>query len=88
MKKNCEKELQLLEMLCVVIALAACIPGILFLFDIVQTYWCLNVTFILGILLHAALALLLLVRRKNVYAGISALLMLFYAGALVYFNFL
>lgn len=80
--------MQALDILCIVMALAIGILGILFLFNVLQNYWFLNFILGLGVLLHAALLLLFLVKHRQVYAGISVLLILVYAGSLIYFNFL
>ena len=88
MKKGKEKELQGLEFFCIITALAVCILGILFLFNVLQNHWFLNFILGLGILLHAALGLLFLVRHKQLPALVSGVLTLLYAGCMVYFNLL
>lgn len=84
MKK--EKDIQVLRGLCAIIALAAGALSVLYLLGIFQTGACLSFIMGLGILLHAALAVLLFVKHWNFFAGIAVLLAVFYLAALVYFN--
>lgn len=87
MKKIKEKELQGLEIFCILTALAAIILGILFLFNFWQNHWFLNFILGLGILLHVALLLLFVLRHKMLYTAGALSLVIFYSSALVYFNF-
>lgn len=87
MKKIKEKELQELEVFCILTALAAIILGILFLFNFWQNHWFLNFILGLGILLHVALLLLFVLRHKMLYTAGALFLVIFYSSALVYFNF-
>lgn len=87
MKKIKEKELQGLEVFCILTALAAIILGILFLFNFWQNHWFLNFILGLGILLHVALLLLFILRHKMLYTVGALFLVIFYSSALIYFNF-
>lgn len=87
MKKIKEKDIQGLEILCIITAAAIAVMSILFLFDFWQNYWFLNFILGLGVLLHLAMVLLGILQHKHLLLGISLMLMLFYGGGLVYFNF-
>ena len=86
MKKNREKEMQGLEAICIVSAGAVCILSVLFLFDAMQNHWFLNSILGLGVLLHAAAALLFVLRHRTVLFVSSIVLALVYSAALIYFN--
>ncbi len=86
MKKVREKDVCRLEMLCWVTAAAAAVLSVLFLFDFVQNHWFLNFILGLGVLLHAALMVLFLLKNKKLFAGLAAVLAVCYAGSLIYFN--
>ena len=86
MKKVREKDIHGLEFLCVLIALAVIVLGVMFLFDFWQNYQFLNFILGLGTLLHVALSLLLFLRQRTMYAACALLLACFYGGVLVYFN--
>lgn len=86
MKKNREKEMQWLEVFCIIAACAVCVLSILFLFDFMQNHWFLNTILGLGVLLHVSSALLFLLRRRYPLLWISVGLALFYGAGLVYFN--
>lgn len=88
MKKVREKDLQGLEIFCILTAMGAIILGVLFLFNFWQNYWFLNFILGLGVLLHVALALLLILRSRKLYAVCAVAFALYYGAALVYFNFL
>lgn len=88
MNKMKEKEIQALEIFCIITSLLTVVLGVMFLFDFWQSYWFLNVILGLGVLLHLALVLLFLVGHKTVQTITSGLFMLFYAGVFVYINFL
>ena len=87
MKKVREKDIQGLEIFCILTALAAVVLGVLFLFNFWQNHWFLNFILGLGVLLHVALSLLFVLRERTLYAVCTLLLAVFYGGALVYFNF-
>jgi hypothetical protein len=74
MKKIKEKDICILRGLCVVIALAVGTLSVLYLIGILQNGWCLDVILGLGVLLHAALAVLLFVEHRNVISGIALVL--------------
>lgn len=86
MKKVREKDIQFLEIFCAVTALAAGVVCTLFLFDVLQNHWFLNFILGLGVLLHVAMSLLYLVKRRLVLTILSVMLMVFYIASLVYFN--
>ncbi len=86
MKKNREKEAGLLGGFCVVTALALDVVCVLFLLDVTQKWWILNFIMGLGILLHIALALQGVTRRKWITAWISLALVLGYAVGIVFYN--
>lgn len=88
MNKMKEKEIQALEIFCIITSLLTVVLSVMFLFDFWQSYWFLNVILGLGVLLHLALALLFLIGHKTVQTLVSGLFMLFYAGVFVYINFL
>lgn len=87
MKKIKEKEIQGLEILCIITALAIVVLSVMFLFDFWQNHWFLNFILGLGVLLHVALAVLFTLRHRIVQAAVCGLLALLYGGALIYFNF-
>lgn len=84
-KKIKEKEIQGMEIFCIITALAAVILSVVFLFDFLKNYWFLNFILGLGILLHVALIFLMLLRHRIWSAIVSGMFVLFYAGALIYF---
>ncbi len=88
MKKVREKETEVLEIFCIITALAACVLGILFLFNVLQNHWFLSFILGLGVLLHVALFLFFLLRHRQIYAAVSAVFAVFYTGCLVYFSLL
>ena len=88
MNRNREKDTEAAEIFCIITALAICVLSILFLFDFLQNHWFLNFILGLGVLLHIAVWLLSLVRRRHVVSIVSAMFAVFYAGGLIYFNFL
>lgn len=86
MKKVKEKDIKILRVLCVIIALAAGTLSVLYLLGIFQTGWCLNCILGLGILFHGSLAVLLFLKRQNFFAGVITVAAVLYLAALVYFN--
>lgn len=88
MRKVREKDIQGLEIFCILTAFAAVVLGILFLFNFWQNHWFLNFILGLGVLLHVALTLLFILRHRTWYTIGSVLFIIYYSGALVYFNFL
>lgn len=86
MKNIKEKEIQGLEIFCSITALATAVLSVMFLFDFWQNHWFLNFILGLGVLLNLALLLLFLLRHKIGQSVTTGLLMLFYIGALVFFN--
>lgn len=87
MKKIKEKDIQGLEVFCIITAAAIAVMSILFLFDFWQNYWFLNFILGLGVLLHLAMVLLGLLQHKHLLTALSLIWMLVYGGSLVYFNF-
>ena len=88
MKKVREKDVQKLEIFCIITALAVIVLCILFLFNLLQNHWFLNFILGLGVLLHVALTLLMVVQNKIAFAVCTLLFAVFYGAGLVYFNFL
>ena len=81
-----EKEIQALEIFCIITSLLTVVLGVMFLFDFWQSYWFLNVILGLGVLLQVSSALLFVLRNRHTLAWISGVLVLFYGAGLVYFN--
>lgn len=71
---------------CMLTALAADVLCILFLLGMLQSRWVLNVISALAILLHTALALSAFVQKRTVIVWVSLLLLIGYAGNLIYYN--
>ena len=59
---------------------------VLFLLNVMQNHWFLNFIQALAVLLHLSLLLLGLMKKKWVFSIGSAVLMLAYAGSLIYYN--
>lgn len=85
-KKIKEKDLRMVMLFCMLTALAADVLCILFLLGVLQSRWVLNVISALAILLHTALALSAFVQKRNVIVWVSVLLLIGYAGNLIYYN--
>lgn len=86
MKKIKEKDIRSFEAVCVMAALAVCVLCILFLFDLLQNHWFLNLILGLGVLLHVALFLLAYLKRNTTFAVLAAVLAVWFLGTLIYFN--
>ena len=87
MKKIKEKEIQGMEIFCIITALAIIVLSVMFLFDFWQNYWFLNFILGLGVLLHVAVGVLFTLRHRIVQAAVCGLFALLYAGVFIYFNF-
>lgn len=88
MDKVKERDIRRLEFFCSVTAFVASVLCILFLFGILQRRWLLNFILGLGVLLHVAMLLLYLVKRRHVLAVVAFAFMVVYILGLVYFNIL
>lgn len=86
MKKVREKDVRILEGFCVVTAVIAGVLCILYLFDLLQNHWFLNFILGLAVLLQVSLSLLFLIRKKRFFTAVSAVLLVLYAGSLIYLN--
>lgn len=86
MKKINEKDLVALWMFCIVTSLITDVLCILFLLNVVQNHWFLNFIQALAVLLHLALMLLCLMKKKWILCGCSGVLVLLYMGSLVFYN--
>ena len=85
-KKINEKDLRALWIFCAATAMLTDVLCVLFLLNVVQNHWFLNFIQALAVLLHLSLLLLGLMKKKWVFSIGSAVLMLAYAGSLIYYN--
>ena len=85
-KKINEKDLRALWIFCATTAALTDVLCVLFLLNVVQNHWFLNFIQALAVLLHLSLLLLGLMKKKWVFSIGSAVLMLAYAGSLIYYN--
>ena len=85
MKKAKEKNIRILEAFCILTAAAAGVFCILYLLDLTQNYWFLNLILGLGVLLHVSMSFLSVVKRAYFPAVAAALAAVFYAVCLVFF---
>ena len=85
-KKINEKDVRALWIFCAVTATITDVLCVLFLLNVVQNHWFLNFIQALAVLLHLSLLLLGLLKKKLVFSIGSAVLMLAYAGRLIYYN--
>lgn len=86
MKKNKEKAAWVLGGFCLAGALAVDVLCVLFLLEVLQSRWILNLIIGIGILLHIVFSLYEIARSKWILAGVSLALALAYIAGMVLYN--
>lgn len=73
MEKTREKDIRELKRFCVLIGLAAAVFCILYLFNIIQNEWVLDIVLVLGIVLHTVYAIVFALQKNRILTIISVL---------------
>ena len=85
MKKVCDSDIRNLELFSMVTALLLAVLCVVYIVNILQELWVLNLILILGCLMHTSMALLEMVRHRHFLALLLGLMALACAGLLIYF---
>ncbi|MDD2959741.1 MAG: hypothetical protein PHR92_14695 [Lachnospiraceae bacterium] len=84
MKHRKEKDIGMLEDMCVINALVILALALIYLLDILQRQWILWIVLALGLLLNLAVAACGLLRKNKIVSIIALVLFLGLCGAMIY----
>lgn len=85
MKKTCDRDIRNLELFSMAAALLLAVLSVVYVANILQELWVLNLILILGCLMHTSIALLEMVWHRYFPALLAGLMALVCAGLLIYF---